>query len=83
MSTIVANCSVSNGLSYINVQQDTISLNLNERVLSNPVNTWKRAMVLHVVVPRFYLKMFREITLVVIPALKEIQISAAEFRALM
>jgi hypothetical protein len=55
---------------------------LNEDVLSDPVNAWKRAIPLHVVVPRFEAILFRDIILVVFPPLKEIQISAAGFRAL-
>ena len=62
---------------------DRLPLNLKEEVLSDPVNAWKRAMALHVVVPRFVAIVFRKIILVVILALKEIQISAAGFRALM
>ena len=47
------------------------------------MNAWKRAMSLHVVMPRFVAPLFREIILFVFPALKEMQISAAGFRALM
>ena len=42
-----------------------------------------RAMPLHVVMPRFMAMVFKEIILVIFPALKEIQISAATFRAWM
>ena len=83
VSTIVANCSIRDGTLCINVQQDRLPLNLKEEVLSDSVNAWKSAMALHVVLPRFVAIVFREIILVVIPALKEIQISAAGFRALM
>ena len=83
VSTIVANCSIRDWTSCINVQQDRLPLNLKEEVLSDPVNAWKRAMALHVVMPKFVAIVFREIILVVFPALKEIQISAAGFRALM
>ena len=69
--------------SCINVQQDRLPLNLKEEVLSDPVNAGIRAMALHVVVPKFVAIVFREVILVVIPTLKEIQISAAGFRALM
>jgi len=54
-----------------------------QEVLSDPVNTYKRAMALHVVVPRFVVIVLREIIFVVFPAFKEVQISAARFRALM
>ena len=47
------------------------------------MNAWERAMSLHVVMPRFVAPLFREIILFVFPALKEMQISAAGFRALM
>ena len=65
------------------MQQERLPLNLKEEVLSDPVSTWKRAMALHVVMPRFREIVFREIILVVLPALKKIQISAAGTRALM
>ena len=78
-----ANFSMSDGTSCINAQQDRFPLNLKEEVLSDPLNAWKRAIALHVVVPKFVAVWFREIILVVFPALKEIQISASGFRALM
>ena len=83
VSAIVADCSIRDGISCSNMQQDRLPLNLNEEVLSDPVNAWKRAMALHVVVPRFVAIVFREIILVVFLALKVTQISLAEFRALM
>ena len=83
VSTMVANSSMRNGTLFINLQQDRFPLNLKEDVLSDPVNAWKSAMALHVVVPRFVAMVFREIILVVFPALKEIQISASAFRAIM
>ena len=49
----------------------SLTLELVGRVLSDPVNAWKWAMALHIVVCRFVVIMFREIILVVIPALKE------------
>ena len=83
VSTIVAHSYIRDGTSCINLQQYRLPLNLKEDVLSDPVNAWKRAMALHVVVPRFVAIVFNEIILVVFRALKEIQISAAGFRALM
>ena len=66
--------------------QPAVSLTLElepRHVLSDPVNAWKKAMALHFVVPMFEAIVFNNIILVVLPALKEIQISAAGFRALM
>ena len=83
MSTRVANSSMRDGTSCINLQQHRLPLNLKEDVLSDPVNAWKRSMALHVCVPKFVAIVFREIILVLFPALKEIQMSAAGFRALM
>ena len=83
MSAIVENCSMRGGTSCINVQQERLPLNLKEEVLSDPVSAWKRAMAFHVVMPRFREIVFREIILVVFPALKEIQMSASGFRAMM
>ena len=83
MSAIVENCSMRDGTSCINVQQERLPLNVKGEVLSDPVNAWEKAMALHVVVPRFRAIVFREITLVVFPALKEILMSAAGFRAMM
>lgn len=82
VSTIVANSSVKCGTSCINLQQDRLPLNLKEDVLSDPVNAWKRAMALHVSVPSFVARVFREIILDVFPVLKQIQISAVAFKAL-
>ena len=53
VSTTVANSSTRDGSLCINLQQYRLPLNLKEDVLSDPVNAWKRAMALHVVVPRF------------------------------
>ena len=55
---------------------------MNEDVLSDPVNAWESAMDLQVAVPRFVVRVLREI-FVVFPALKQIQISALAFKALM
>ena len=49
----------------------------------DPVNVWKRAMALHVVVPRLVAIVFRQIILIVIPLLKEIRISVAGLGHLM
>ena len=70
------------GIVSITLQQNRLPLNLKEDVLSDPVNAWKRVMALHFVVPRFEATVFREIIVIVLPALKKIQISAAGFRAL-
>ena len=58
-------------------------IELEGRVLSDPVNVWKRAKALQVFVPIFVAIVFREIILVVISVLKDIQISSTGFRALM
>ena len=47
------------------------------------MNAWKRVIALHVVAPKLEAMVFREIILVVFPALNEIQISAAGFTAMM
>ena len=46
VSTIAANCTVHQHAA------GSLTLNMKE-VLSDPVNTYKRAMTLHIVVPRF------------------------------
>lgn len=46
------------------------------------ISAMKRAMALHAVVPRFVAILFREIILVVFPALTEIQISAGRIQSL-
>ena len=69
-------------LSFI-LQQYRLPFNLNEVVLSEPVNVWKSVMALHVVAPKLEAMVCREIILVVFPTLNEIQISAAAFTAMM
>ena len=71
---MIANCTVRQ-------QHAAGSLTLNmKEVLCDPVNTLKRAMTLHIVVPRFVVIVLREI-IVVFPVFKEVQISAATFTA--
>ena len=59
-----------------------LPLNLNEDLMSDPVNPCKRVIALYAVAPWFEAIVLREIILVVFPALKEIQVSAAGLRAL-
>jgi len=74
--TIVASCTVYHHAA------GSLTLNMNE-VLSDPLNTQKGAMALHIVVPRFVVIVLRKIIFVVFLAFKEVRISAARFRALM
>src|SRR6267154_418166 len=77
VSTTVANVSMRDGTLSIKLQQYRLPLNLKADVLSDPVKAWKRAMALHFVVPRFVAIVFREIILVALLALNEIQTSAS------
>ena len=80
---MVVNSTMRNGTLCINLQRDLLPLNLKEDVVSDPVNAWKKAMALHVVMPRFVAIVFRDIILVDFPALKKILISTGKFIALM
>src|SRR6267154_1521298 len=77
VSTTVAYVSIREGTLSIKLQQFRLPLNLKADVLSDPVKAWKRAMSLHYVMPRFVAIVFREIILVALLALNEIQTSAS------
>ena len=83
MLVIVANSSMRDGTLSFVLKQYRLPLNLNDDVLSDPVNAWKSDIALHVVSPKFAAMVLRDIILVVFPALNEIQISAAGFTAMM
>ena len=67
----------------MNKLRDHLSLNLKEAVLPDQVSAWKRAIAFRIVMPRFVAIVYKVFVLVVFPTLKEFQIFAAGFRALM
>ena len=77
ISATAENSSIRDGTSSFTFEQYLFPLNLNEDVLSEPVNVWNRAMALHIVTPRLEAIVLREIILDVFPALNEIQIRAS------
>ena len=64
--------SVNNSFKFVHLRKtEKPTIELEEKVLSDPVNAWKMAIDLHVVVTWFVSIVFTHIILVVIRALKD------------